>query len=79
MRHVHTSKLALHTSVVYIAHAGAPFALNCLCQSLFEFKKVNRGRDRHSQGSKPEVTGIPRSPLLALDDAFYKAHSALTI
>ena len=24
-------------------------------------------------------TGIPRSPLLALDDAFYKAHSALII
>ena len=26
MRHVHTSKAALHTSVVYIAHAGAVFA-----------------------------------------------------
>ena len=59
-------------------HAGALFAMSCLCQNLFELK--NELRQGPAQpGLQAWDTGIPRSPLLALDDAFYKAHSALSI
>ena len=39
MRHVHTSKAALHTSVVYIAHAGAVFATVLIMPEMSSSKK----------------------------------------
>ena len=47
------------------------------CQSFFLIKKVNRGRDRHSQGPKPEIPvyHVPlswQSPM-----HFIRPHSAL--